>query len=168
MGIQELSLRAVSDAVIRIRQSKLPDPKVIGNAGSFFKNPTIPASQFENLKKEFPNMFAYPNPDGTMTVGRGAGGGAGSGESTTTSCTRPSPPTTTSSVTTAWLRTIRARPGYSGATKFTSAGTRAPGPGRTGGMTCCPLKGETRNTTSDAGMSRVMPPVNRKREKHVI
>ena len=71
MGIQELSLRAVSDAVIRIRQSKLPDPKVIGNAGSFFKNPSIPASQFENLKKEFPNMVAYPNPDGSMKLAAG-------------------------------------------------------------------------------------------------
>ena len=59
MGIQELSIKAVSDAVIKIRQSKLPDPKLIGNAGSFFKNPTIKNVAFENLKKEFPEIVGY-------------------------------------------------------------------------------------------------------------
>jgi UDP-N-acetylmuramate dehydrogenase len=59
MGVQSLSIKAISDAVINIRQSKLPDPKVIGNAGSFFKNPTIPNTQFENLKIQFPNIVGY-------------------------------------------------------------------------------------------------------------
>ncbi|EOZ93589.1 UDP-N-acetylenolpyruvoylglucosamine reductase [Indibacter alkaliphilus LW1] len=63
-GIQELSIKAISDAVIQIRQSKLPDPKQIGNAGSFFKNPTISLSDYEILKKEFPEIPGYPNDEG--------------------------------------------------------------------------------------------------------
>lgn len=63
-GIEELSIRDVSEAVIQIRQSKLPDPKEIGNAGSFFKNPTIPAGQFEKLKLDFPNLPGYPGEGG--------------------------------------------------------------------------------------------------------
>jgi UDP-N-acetylmuramate dehydrogenase len=59
MGVQSLSIKAISDAVINIRQSKLPDPKQIGNAGSFFKNPTIQNTQFEKLKNEFPNIVGY-------------------------------------------------------------------------------------------------------------
>lgn len=59
-GIHKLSLRAVSDAVISIRQSKLPDPAQIGNAGSFFKNPEIPEAQFGVLKAKFPALPGYP------------------------------------------------------------------------------------------------------------
>jgi UDP-N-acetylmuramate dehydrogenase len=59
MGVQSLSIKAISDAVINIRQSKLPDPKIIGNAGSFFKNPTIQNTQFKKLKNEFPNIVGY-------------------------------------------------------------------------------------------------------------
>lgn len=57
------TIQDVSKAVINIRQSKLPDPKEIGNAGSFFKNPTIPISQFEALKQKFENIPGYPNGD---------------------------------------------------------------------------------------------------------
>jgi UDP-N-acetylmuramate dehydrogenase len=60
MGVKELSIRAVSDAVIRIRTSKLPDPKKIGNAGSFFKNPEVPAAAYALLRQQFPEMVAYP------------------------------------------------------------------------------------------------------------
>ena len=63
MGITNPTIQDVSKAVINIRQSKLPDPKVIGNAGSFFKNPTIPLSQFETLKLKFENIPGYPNGD---------------------------------------------------------------------------------------------------------
>ncbi len=71
MGVQELSLKAVSDAVIRIRSSKLPDPAEIGNAGSFFKNPSVPKEKFEQLKQQFDNIAAYGNADGTMKLAAG-------------------------------------------------------------------------------------------------
>jgi UDP-N-acetylmuramate dehydrogenase len=63
-GVTDLSLKAVSDAVIEIRKSKLPDPNEIGNAGSFFKNPTISTSQFNELQSLFPQIPGYPNEDG--------------------------------------------------------------------------------------------------------
>jgi len=71
MGVTNLSIRAVSDAVIRIRSSKLPDPAVIGNAGSFFKNPTIPSEQFQSLRSKFENIVGYENPDGTVKLAAG-------------------------------------------------------------------------------------------------
>lgn len=64
LGIKDPTIQNVSKAVINIRQSKLPDPKEIGNAGSFFKNPTIPLAQFEALKQKFENIQGYPNGDG--------------------------------------------------------------------------------------------------------
>lgn len=60
MGVKELSLRAISEAVIHIRSTRLPDPKVIGNAGSFFKNPVVSAETYRQLHAEFPAMPAYP------------------------------------------------------------------------------------------------------------
>ena len=60
MGVKELSISAISQAVCNIRTSKLPNPKEIGNAGSFFKNPIISASLFEKLKQEFPDIPSYP------------------------------------------------------------------------------------------------------------
>jgi UDP-N-acetylmuramate dehydrogenase len=71
MGVKELSIRAIADAVIRIRSSKLPDPAKIGNAGSFFKNPSVPAAQFEQLKQNFPGIVGYDNPDGTVKLAAG-------------------------------------------------------------------------------------------------
>lgn len=56
------TIKEISDAVIRIRQSKLPDPAQIGNAGSFFKNPTIEITQFEQIKADYPTIPGYPNP----------------------------------------------------------------------------------------------------------
>lgn len=62
-GVKELSIQAVSKAVIAIRQSKLPDWTVIGNAGSFFKNPVVPTHKYESLKMAFPNLVAFPQAD---------------------------------------------------------------------------------------------------------
>ncbi|MFT4660579.1 MAG: UDP-N-acetylmuramate dehydrogenase [Patiriisocius sp.] len=56
----ELTIAKISQAVINIRQSKLPDPKKIGNAGSFFKNPVIPKKDAEVLNLKFPEMVIYP------------------------------------------------------------------------------------------------------------
>lgn len=61
LGIENPTIQDVSKAVINIRQSKLPDPKETGNAGSFFKNPTIPLAQFKALKERFENIQGYPN-----------------------------------------------------------------------------------------------------------
>jgi UDP-N-acetylmuramate dehydrogenase len=68
MGVGELSLDAVSRAVIRIRQSKLPDPDEIGNAGSFFKNPVISESKFEELKETDPELKGFPLEDGRYKI----------------------------------------------------------------------------------------------------
>ncbi len=68
MGVKELSIEAISQAVIRIRTSKLPDPLEIGNAGSFFKNPQIHKNLFIHLGKEFPGIIGYENSDGTIKL----------------------------------------------------------------------------------------------------
>lgn len=59
MGVKELSIRAVSEAVCNIRRSKLPDPEEIGNAGSFFKNPVLVRSFVEGLRSKYPEMPFY-------------------------------------------------------------------------------------------------------------
>ncbi|RYD54956.1 MAG: UDP-N-acetylmuramate dehydrogenase [Sphingobacteriales bacterium] len=71
MGVRELSIRAISEAVIAIRTSKLPNPSVIGNAGSFFKNPTIPTSTFQQLKNQHPEIPSYPVDEQTVKVPAG-------------------------------------------------------------------------------------------------
>ena len=60
MGINTPTAKQVSDAVIRIRQRKLPDPQVIGNAGSFFKNPVVSQVTAAKLKKNFDGLPVYP------------------------------------------------------------------------------------------------------------
>ncbi|MCD6017513.1 MAG: UDP-N-acetylenolpyruvoylglucosamine reductase [Bacteroidetes bacterium] len=60
MKISELSIKVISQAVINIRSSKLPNPKEIGNAGSFFKNPEVSSEVYNRLKINFPNLVAYP------------------------------------------------------------------------------------------------------------
>lgn len=59
-NIKEPTIKAISDAVITIRESKLPNPKDIGNSGSFFKNPVILKSQYEALVKNFKDIPNYP------------------------------------------------------------------------------------------------------------
>ncbi len=71
MNCPSPTIRDISNAVIRIRQSKLPDPAKIGNSGSFFKNPTIPAGQFETLKEKHPDIPGYPAPDEQVKVPAG-------------------------------------------------------------------------------------------------
>ena len=58
-NITKPTLKDVSNAVIAIRQSKLPDPKVLGNSGSFFKNPILIKSDFEKIHQQFPEMKYY-------------------------------------------------------------------------------------------------------------
>ena len=71
MGVNSLSLGAIRNAVISIRSRKLPDPFVIGNAGSFFKNPTVDASQYARLHDSFPEIVAYLLPDGCYKLAAG-------------------------------------------------------------------------------------------------
>jgi UDP-N-acetylmuramate dehydrogenase len=70
-NIKNPSLADISNAIIQIRTEKLPDPKKIGNAGSFFKNPITPIVQFEQLKSKFPQLIAYPISDTAYKVAAG-------------------------------------------------------------------------------------------------
>lgn len=71
MGVKELSIRAVSDAVINIRSSKLPNPAEIGNAGSFFKNPSVPKEKYWQLQALYPGIIGYTNADGSIKLAAG-------------------------------------------------------------------------------------------------
>lgn len=66
-----VSIQTISQAVINIRTSKLPDPAKIGNAGSFFKNPTIPDEQFDKLRQAHPGVPAYPQGNGLVKIAAG-------------------------------------------------------------------------------------------------
>ena len=59
-GIENPDIKQISDAVCRVRQSKLPDPEKRGNAGSFFKNSIIPVEKFQELKQSYPEIPSYP------------------------------------------------------------------------------------------------------------
>ncbi len=67
----EPSIKAISDSVIHIRRTKLPDPAVVGNAGSFFKNPSVSESEFRELKKDYPDVPGYAEGSGMMKVPAG-------------------------------------------------------------------------------------------------
>ncbi len=70
-GVRKPSIQDVSDVVIDIRRSKLPDPAEIGNSGSFFKNPVITRSQFESLSKEYKDIPHYPISEESVKVPAG-------------------------------------------------------------------------------------------------
>ena len=70
-NIKTPTLKNVSDAVIAIRQSKLPDPKKIGNSGSFFKNPVVSKEKFEILQNKFPNIPSYNVSDSEVKIPAG-------------------------------------------------------------------------------------------------
>jgi UDP-N-acetylmuramate dehydrogenase len=58
-GITNPTIRDISETVIAIRSSKLPDPKILGNGGSFFKNPVVDESIFKDLERSYPNLPYY-------------------------------------------------------------------------------------------------------------
>lgn len=71
MGINEPTIRDVSNAVIAIRRSKLPDPAVIGNAGSFFKNPVVPQDLADRIKAQHADAVSYPAGPGLAKLAAG-------------------------------------------------------------------------------------------------
>ncbi len=71
MGVQDLSVKAIAYAVMSIRKSKLPDPKIIGNAGSFFKNPTISRTEYDILLDHNPELPSYKVSDNLVKIPAG-------------------------------------------------------------------------------------------------
>lgn len=70
-GIEQPTPMQVSQAICAIRREKLPDPAELGNAGSFFKNPQVPAELAERLRGEYPDLVAYPQADGRVKLAAG-------------------------------------------------------------------------------------------------
>ena len=70
-NITNPNLKQVSNAVIAIRQSKLPDPKILGNSGSFFKNPILEKADFEKIHRQFPEMKYYDVSESQVKVPAG-------------------------------------------------------------------------------------------------
>lgn len=66
-----ITSQQILDAVCGIRRAKLPDPEVLGNAGSFFKNPVVPAQRYQQLKEKFVDLVGYPQPDGSFKLAAG-------------------------------------------------------------------------------------------------
>lgn len=71
MNVRHLNIQAISQAVINIRTSKLPDPAEIGNAGSFFKNPEVANNLFTKLQSSFPGIVGYPTGHGKTKIAAG-------------------------------------------------------------------------------------------------
>jgi UDP-N-acetylmuramate dehydrogenase len=71
MQLQVITPKAVSDAIIQIRSSKLPNPAIVGNAGSFFKNPEIDQAHFQRLQAKYPNIVYYALNDNSFKIPAG-------------------------------------------------------------------------------------------------
>ena len=71
MGVQDLNLAVISQAIINVRSAKLPDPAKIGNAGSFFKNPEIPRDVYLKLVNSFPGLVAFELDDASYKLAAG-------------------------------------------------------------------------------------------------
>ena len=71
MLLKEVNAKAVSEAVCNIRRSKLPDPALIGNAGSFFKNPVVSAAHYLRLHEKYPKIVAFETDDGNYKLAAG-------------------------------------------------------------------------------------------------
>ncbi len=71
MNLDKISIRDIAKAVINIRSSKLPDPAVVGNAGSFFKNPVVPVEVYDAIKRSYNNAPSYPLNDHEVKVPAG-------------------------------------------------------------------------------------------------
>ncbi|WP_430403934.1 UDP-N-acetylmuramate dehydrogenase [Fluviicola sp.] len=71
MGVEDITVDTVSQAVMNIRRSKLPDPKELGNAGSFFKNPVVSKSDFEKIATNYPDAPHYPQESGEEKLAAG-------------------------------------------------------------------------------------------------
>ncbi|HBS88465.1 MAG: UDP-N-acetylenolpyruvoylglucosamine reductase [Bacteroidetes bacterium GWF2_38_335] len=67
----DISIKSIRNAVIKIRESKLPDPKISGNAGSFFKNPVIPVALLEKISQKYAGIPVYPAGEGFSKVAAG-------------------------------------------------------------------------------------------------
>lgn len=65
------SAQEIFEAVIAIRQAKLPDPSHLANAGSFFKNPIVSAEHYQRIVKSYPDLVAYVQPDGRYKLAAG-------------------------------------------------------------------------------------------------
>ena len=71
MGVTDVTPHSVSQAVCHLRRRRLPDPADLGNAGSFFKNPFVPAEVFAELKSRHEDLVAYPEPDNRVRISAG-------------------------------------------------------------------------------------------------
>ncbi|QXH48422.1 UDP-N-acetylmuramate dehydrogenase [Pseudomonas xanthosomatis] len=70
-GVEQVTAKAISEAICSIRREKLPDPAELGNAGSFFKNPVVPVELAERIRGQYPTLVGYPQADGQVKLAAG-------------------------------------------------------------------------------------------------